>query len=424
MNQDCLPELTFERYELLRDDIRVRGVQNSVEICANSGEILDGRARIRACKELKIHVYPRRVVGGLNTEEARRHHRLKANCLRRQLDRPALKDLVLAEMRRKAQSDRLLAGIFGLSHTGIANWRREFLACGKLLPQEVFEGKGRKYRRPAAIYAHTDYTADRAAKILHELGDDAPAGRHLSTRAAGGLLLAHRKERADRNEVAPPQGVKLYGGRFQDVGGKVRDGSVDCVFTDPPYDAKWVDRGEWADLGALAARVLKPGGLLFTYAGVSCLDRVMRDLSAAGLTYIWTIAVRSSGLSSRQWKQNMINKWKPALVFGKGVSRLPTATFDLWEGTQPRAFKNNHNWEQPEEECEYYLSHIVPAGSSVVLDPCCGSGTTLKVARRLGFRAVGIDQDPEAIALTKERLQETLTKRGTPTKVPAGQGHE
>src|SRR3954468_19697997 len=105
MTDDDLPELTPDQYEQLREDIRLRGVQSAVEICANSHEVLDGRARVRACLELKIGTYPRRVVGGLDSEEARRHHRLKANCLRRQLDRPALKGLVLAEMRRKAQSD-------------------------------------------------------------------------------------------------------------------------------------------------------------------------------------------------------------------------------------------------------------------------------------------------------------------------------
>src|SRR4051812_3637139 len=136
MNDDCLPELTPEQFALLREDIRLRGVQTPVEICAVSLEILDGRARVRACEELKVNNYPRRVVGGLDSEESRRHHRLKSNCLRRQLDRPSLKELALAEMRRKSQSDRLLSGIFGVSHTCIANWRREFLSCGKLLPQE------------------------------------------------------------------------------------------------------------------------------------------------------------------------------------------------------------------------------------------------------------------------------------------------
>lgn len=418
MNQDDLPELTPDQYEQLREDIRLRGVQTPIEICANSHEVLDGRARVRACAEIKLNAYPRRIVGGLDTEEARRHHRLKANCLRRHLDRPALKELVLAEMRRKSQSDRLLAGIFGLSHTGIGNWRREFLSCGKLLPQPEFEGKGRKYRRSAAIYAQSPLAADRAAKLLSELGEDAPAGRHLSPRAAGELLLDKRKERADQKVIASPSGVKLYQGRFQDVGGKVKDGSVDGIYVDPPYDSAWVDRGEWADLGRLAMRVLKPGGLLFTYAGVSRLDRVMADLSAAGLNYIWAVVIRSSGLSLKQWKQNVINKYKPALIFGKGISRLPTATFDVWEGTSPRAFKSSHVWEQPEQECEYYLSHLMPSGARV-LDCCCGSGTTLVVARRLGMDAVGIDRDPEAISLTKERLRGSGAKKTSPATVPA-----
>ncbi len=416
---DALPELTLDQYEQLREDIRLRGVQSPVEICATSQEVLDGRARVRVCSELKINNYPRRVVGGLDTEEARRHHRLKANCLRRHLDRPALKDLVLAEMRRKAQSDRLLAGIFGLSHTAIANWRREFLACGKLLPQEAYEGNGRDYRRPAAIYAQSPLAADRAAKMLAELGEDAPAGE--APLAQGGWGVAPRQAEGTsgpEGDRRPVQGVKLHQGRFQDVGGKVKDGSMDGIYVDPPYDSAWVDRGEWADLGGLAMRVLKPGGLLFTYAGVSCLDRVMGDLSSAGLTYIWTVVIRSSGLSSRQWKQNVINKWKPALIFGKGISRLPTATFDLWEGTFPREFKNSHVWEQPEEECEYYLSHLLPDGGRV-LDCCCGSGTTLVVARRLGMDAVGIDRDAEAIALSKERLSKRRVRPAVLAEVPS-----
>ncbi len=42
--------------------------------------------------------------------------------------------------------------------------------------------------------------------------------------------------------------------------------------------------------------------------------------------------------------------------------------------------------------------------ASTVLDPCCGSGTTLVAALGLGRRAVGFDRDARAIALTEERL--------------------
>lgn len=364
---DCLPALLPEQFAKLLDDVRLRGVQVPVEICAESGEILDGRARVRACKELKVHNYPRRVVGGLNTDEARRHHRLKANCLRRQLDRQSLKELVLAEMRTKAQSDRLLAGIFCLSHSTIASWRRDFCSTGRLLPVKEFKGQnGKTYRPPTAIFSTTTNSANRAAKMLNELGDDA-SGRTLTSRAASELVLQKKRERADAKEVALPSRVALHHGRFQEVGKRIKDNSVDCIFVDPPYSKEWVDHGQWADLSRFAERVLKPCGLLCTYSGVAYLDRVMHDLGSGGLSYIWTVVVRGSGFSSRLWAKNVINKWKPILIYGKGVGRLPSAVFDLLEGSGRD--KTRHEFEQPEQEPDYYLSHLVPAGS-VVLD-CC-----------------------------------------------------
>lgn len=44
----------------------------------------------------------------------------------------------------------------------------------------------------------------------------------------------------------------------------------------------------------------------------------------------------------------------------------------------------------------------------VVLDPFCGSGTTLVAANLLGRRAVGIDISPDAAALTRSRLREPI----------------
>jgi DNA modification methylase len=39
-----------------------------------------------------------------------------------------------------------------------------------------------------------------------------------------------------------------------------------------------------------------------------------------------------------------------------------------------------------------------------VLDPCCGSGTTLVAAARAGRRAIGLDISPDAVALARQRL--------------------
>jgi site-specific DNA-methyltransferase (adenine-specific) len=56
-----------------------------------------------------------------------------------------------------------------------------------------------------------------------------------------------------------------------------------------------------------------------------------------------------------------------------------------------------------------------------VLDPCCGSGTTLVAAQLLGRRALGIDRSEEAIAISRERTSKpfktgsALLERGRET---------
>jgi site-specific DNA-methyltransferase (adenine-specific) len=61
----------------------------------------------------------------------------------------------------------------------------------------------------------------------------------------------------------------------------------------------------------------------------------------------------------------------------------------------------------PTQKPAALLERIVAASSNagdVVLDPFCGSGTTLLAAQRLGRRYIGIDVNEEAVWLTRERL--------------------
>ena len=61
----------------------------------------------------------------------------------------------------------------------------------------------------------------------------------------------------------------------------------------------------------------------------------------------------------------------------------------------------------PTQKPEALLERIVRAASlpeSHVLDPMCGSGTTLAVAARLGRYCVGIDQSPVACQVARTRL--------------------
>jgi site-specific DNA-methyltransferase (adenine-specific) len=68
----------------------------------------------------------------------------------------------------------------------------------------------------------------------------------------------------------------------------------------------------------------------------------------------------------------------------------------------------------PTQKPEALLERIIRAASladSAILDPMCGSGTTVAVAVRLGRRALGIDQSPVACQIARARLNATLARR-------------
>ena len=82
---------------------------------------------------------------------------------------------------------------------------------------------------------------------------------------------------------------------------------------------------------------------------------------------------------------------------------------DVWEITfAAQAIYERTGY--PTQKPIVLLDRIIRASSNagdLVLDPFCGSGTTLAAARQLGRRYIGIDQNPNAIALCEDRLAKT-----------------
>jgi hypothetical protein len=403
------PDLPPEEFETLKRDIAERGVQVAVEI-TEKGEILDGHQRIRACHELGIRNYPRRIITGLD-EEGKRHHAIKANCLRRQLTRQQKKELIEAELRRNVrQSNSMLAEVFGVDDKTIAAYRRELEFTSEIPTLKSFVGKNGKVYRPSSIFAATPAAARKAQGILLELGDDVPEGKHLSPRDASTLVNQKRRERADLEVSGDPlpKQIKLYNCDFRETGRKIKDDSADLIFTDPPFGQEFLPL--WDDLGAFAQRVLKPGALLVTYTGQSYLGQVIADLSKH-LTYVWCMAIVHDHRQSRIHHKRVINAWKPLLVFGKGTSKFSETVWDVFQGSG--VDKSHHDWEQGIDEAVHFLEALVPAGSLVV-DPCLGSGTSGVAALRCGMKFVGCEIDPETFQQAKGRLaQEQKAHRQT-----------
>jgi site-specific DNA-methyltransferase (adenine-specific) len=393
------PDLPPDEYETLKKDIFIRGVQTAIEI-TEKGEVLDGHQRLRACEELRIRDYPRRVISGLD-EQGKRHHAIKANTLRRQLSRQQRRDLIAAELRRNPrQSNRLLAELVGVDKNTVQSVRDQLVAGGEIHHVGARDGRDGKVYRPASMIAHTFAAARKAQALLSELGDDVPAGKHLSPRAASELLNQKRRDSADRKvKYGPlPSQVRLYNCDFRQVGKRIKDDSVDLIFTDPPFGQEFLSL--WGDLVAFAARVLKPGALLVTYTPQAHLGEVIADLSEH-LDYVWCLAVVHAQRQARIHHKKVVNAWKPLLVFGKGTSRFSATIWDVFQGGG--ADKLHHDWAQGLDEALHYLKALVPEGSLVV-DPCAGGGTVGVAAIRCGMRFVGCEIDAGTYRRAETRL--------------------
>jgi len=81
---------------------------------------------------------------------------------------------------------------------------------------------------------------------------------------------------------------------------------------------------------------------------------------------------------------------------------------DVWEvlpeDTQKR---KRHFAPYPEDLCKIPILATCPEGG-IVLDPFCGTGTTMLVAFQLGRRSIGIDISDEYIAMAKQRCRVLL----------------
>ena len=78
------------------------------------------------------------------------------------------------------------------------------------------------------------------------------------------------------------------------------------------------------------------------------------------------------------------------------------ATLDVWRFAPESAKRVSHPAPFPVELPER-LIHLFTYEGDVVLDPFCGSGTTLVAAARSGRRGVGFDTDPEYVAIANAR---------------------
>ena len=96
------------------------------------------------------------------------------------------------------------------------------------------------------------------------------------------------------------------------------------------------------------------------------------------------------------------------LTFGEGA-RLEIMTKPELRDAAKEPERTGYATQKPLKLLERLLLPVTRPGDLVV-DLCCGSGTALEAAQKIGCRFAGMDVNPEAIAITLARLKpENLT---------------
>ena len=229
---------------------------------------------------------------------------------------------------------------------------------------------------------------------------------------------------------------------------------VDLVFADPPYnlqlqgDLKRPDDSrvdavddDWDKFSSFAAyddftrawltacrRVMKPSATLWVIGSYHNIFRVGAILQDLGFWILNDVVWRKSNPMPNFRGRRFTNAhetliWAAREAGGKGYTFNYEAlkagnediqvrsdwTIPLCTGEE-RIKDGNGRKLHPTQKPEALLARVILSSSrpdDLVLDPFCGTGTSVAVAKRLGRRFIGIERDPSYAGAAQKRLART-----------------
>jgi DNA modification methylase len=192
--------------------------------------------------------------------------------------------------------------------------------------------------------------------------------------------------------------------------------SFDCFITDPPYGVEGGKRGdsqkyqkafylgEWNDdleyIAAVCAPTVKMLANRCKRGAVTPGRWALHlYLPCSDIGCFWHPAAASHG----RWG---FNTFTPICYYGVDFRAGKCATPSGIQVTEI-AEKNGHPCPKPESAWRWLLNKICDAKETVI-DPFCGSGTTLIAAKNSGHKAIGIEIEERYCEIAAKRLSQEV----------------
>ena len=199
-------------------------------------------------------------------------------------------------------------------------------------------------------------------------------------------------------------GITIYHGDCREVLPGLASESVELVATDPPYGvgkAAW-DHDVWGLLRSAAeecSRVLNDDGICFWFCATRHIPETL--MATSSIPYRWQFVWYAA--NSMQTGDLGFSKFTAALVLARGKAHRNMQ--DIRQA--PIRCGQEHVTPKPLEIMAYICSRAVKNGGRV-LDPFMGAGTTLRAAKDLGQRAIGIEIEERYCEIAAQRLSQEV----------------
>jgi modification methylase len=257
------------------------------------------------------------------------------------------------------------------------------------------------------------------------------------------------KKSSAGNEAKDKEGQILQG-ECLEVMASLPAASVDMMFADPPYNLQLsgellrpnnhsrvdgVDH-DWdqfetfkaydaftADWLKAARRLLKPDGSLWVVGSYHNIFRVGATLQDLGFWILNDVIWRKTNPMPNFRGRRFTNAHETLIWCARDKDSRYRFNYEAMKSlnddlqmrsdwllplcTGPERLKKNGKKAHPTQKPESLLHRAILASTEVgdvVLDPFFGSGTTGAVAKKLGRRYVGIEQDAEYVKIAEQRL--------------------
>lgn len=196
-------------------------------------------------------------------------------------------------------------------------------------------------------------------------------------------------------------GITIYHADCRDVLPTL--GPVDLVLTDPPYGTGWV-RGGGA-VGEFVARHERPSWDVFRLDWIDLIQQARRYAVFGPVSRESELLSRFPGsVACRYNKSNPRPNgptYEPIIVQPEPRRDMP------WHLTAYNGDNPYHPTQKPIEVMRWLVALVSDDGDSI-LDPFMGSGTTLRAAKDLGRRAIGIEIEERYCEIAARRLSQEV----------------